>query len=297
MVEVRGVSRLRARLGRSIRHAAGLTQDPPPRCDDPALAFGDVNGVARLVHRELPSMLVGGLGSLFLQMLHPYAMAGVAEHSHYQDDPLARVLQTANFIGATTFGSNDTAQAAIERVLFVHAHVHGVADDGERYDANDPHLLLWVHCAEISMFLGAYQRFGSRRLDAIEADHYVKETANVARRLGVLDPPETLGELHAAILSFRGELRLSPDGALARDFLTRRITTSRAQRVVYWLLVRSSWALLPNYAQDLLGVRARGGRERLVVRPLTSTICALMRLVVPPPPHVARVSPPSTAST
>ena len=28
-------------------------------------------------------MLVGGLGSLFFQMLHPLAMAGVADHSRY----------------------------------------------------------------------------------------------------------------------------------------------------------------------------------------------------------------------
>jgi uncharacterized protein (DUF2236 family) len=290
-------NRVRERTSRSIRHAAGLTHAPPPRCDDPDDAFGDVNGVARLVHRELPSMLVGGIGSLFFQMLHPHAMAGVAQHSRYQEDPLSRVLQTANFIGATTFGSKETAQDAIDRVLLVHSYVHGIADDGAPYDANDPHLVLWVHCAEISMFLTAYRRFGSRALSDEEADHYVKETAHVARVLGAVDPPETVAQLNAALLSFRSELRLSDDGVAARDFLTSRVTSSRAQRCIYWLLVRSAWALLPAYAQELLGVRSRGLRERLVWRPSTRVICRLMRIAVPPPPHVAIVSPPSTATT
>jgi uncharacterized protein (DUF2236 family) len=289
--------RLRQRASLSIRHAAGLTNEPPPRCDDPHEAFGDVHGVARLVHRELPSMLVGGVGSLFFQMLHPHAMAGVAQHSHYQDDPLGRVLQTANFIGATTFGSKETAQVAIDRVLTVHRYVHGIADDGAPYDANDPHLLLWVHCAEIYMFLNAYRRFGSQRISDDEADHYVREMAPLARTLGVLDPPESVAELNAAVLSFRGELRLSADGVTARDFITHRVTKSRTQRAIYGLLVRSSWSLLPAYAQDLLGVRQRGWRDRLVVRPATRVVCFAMRLAVPPPPHVTIVSPPSTATT
>ncbi len=133
---------LRRRANARIRAAAGLNVSPPPRCSDPHEAFGDVYGVARVVHGDLPSMLVGGLGSLFFQMLHPYAMAGVAQHSRYQDDPLGRLLQTANFISATTYGTRATAQGAIERVLSVHRFVHGVADDGQPYDANDPHLLL-----------------------------------------------------------------------------------------------------------------------------------------------------------
>jgi uncharacterized protein (DUF2236 family) len=237
-------------------------------------------------------MLIGGVGSLFFQMLRPHAMAGVAEHSHYQDDPLGRVLQTANFIGATTFGSKETAQIAIDRVLSVHRYVHGVADDGAPYDANDPHLLLWVHCAEIYMFLNAYRRFGSQRLSDDEADHYVKEMAPLARVLGVLDPPEKVEELNAAILRFRRELRLSADGAVARDFITDRVTKSLTQRAVYRLLVRSSWSLLPSYAQDLLGVRQRGWRDHLFVRPATRVVCYAIRLAVPPPPHVAMVRPP-----
>lgn len=37
--------------------------------------------------------------------------------------------------------------------------------DGSSYDANDPHLLLWVHVAEIQSFLMAHQRYGARPLE------------------------------------------------------------------------------------------------------------------------------------
>jgi uncharacterized protein (DUF2236 family) len=291
------VARLRTRANLSIRHSAGLTKDPPPRCDEPDEAYGDVFGVARLVHGDLPAMLVGGLGSLFFQMLHPRAMAGVAQHSRYQDDPLGRLLQTANFINATTYGSKDRANVAIERVLMVHRHVNGVSEDGVAYDANDPHLLLWVHCAEISMFLTSYRRFGARRLSDAEADRYVAEMVPLALDLGVLDPPHDVRALDAALATFRPELRLSADGVVARDFIAYGLMKSRAQRVAYRLFVLSSWELLPAWAQERLGVPQSPLRDRLVIRPLTRAVAWAFRLAVTPVPQVARVRPPSTTTT
>jgi uncharacterized protein (DUF2236 family) len=291
------VARLRTRANLSIRHSAGLTKDPPPRCDEPDEAYGDVFGVARLVHGDLPAMLVGGLGSLFFQMLHPLAMAGVAQHSRYQDDPLGRLLQTANFINATTYGSKDRANVAIERVLMVHRHVNGVSEDGVAYDANDPHLLLWVHCAEISMFLTSYRRFGARRLSDAEADRYVAEMVPLALDLGVLDPPHDVRALDAALATFRPELRLSADGVVARDFIAYGLMKSRAQRVAYRLFVLSSWELLPAWAQERLGVPQSPLRDRLVIRPLTRAVAWAFRLAVTPVPQVARVRPPSTTTT
>lgn len=243
-----------------------------------------MDGVARIVHADLPPMLVGGLGSLFVQMLHPHTMAGVAQHSRYQDDPLGRLLQTANFIGFTTYGTKQEAYASIERVLSVHQDVRGVADDGEAYDANDPHLLAWVHAAETSMFLGAYRRFGQLKLTDEQADTYVREMATLARDLGMIDPPESVAQLDAAILRFRPELRLSADGATARDFVSRGVVHGPTQRLVYWLLVQSSFALMEPWEVELLGVRARPLRNRLFLQPVTWVLCRAIRLFVPPPP-------------
>ena len=274
--------RLRERANRGLRHAIGLTQEPPEACNDPDDAYVAIDSVARIVHGDLPAMLVGGLASLFFEMLHPHTMAGVAQHSRYQDDTLGRVLQTANFLGATTYGSQATAYAAIERVRAIHEGVRGVADDGVDYFANDPHLLAWVHDAGTSMFLRAYQHFGAVTLSDEEADAYVKARVGVARDLGAEHPPGTVAELTAALEAFRPELRLSGDGVVARDFVMRGVLQGSHQRLAYRMLVESSLALLEPWARDLLGVTSRPVRDRLVVRPATLAFGSLVRLAVPP---------------
>ena len=279
-------ARLRKHVNLSIRNAVGLTKEPPPRCDDPEDAYFALDSVARLVHGDLSSMLVGGLGSLFFQMLHPYAMAGVAQHSRYQRDALGRLLQTANFIGFTTYGSRATAHHAIERVLAVHEGVRGVADDGVPYYANDPHLLAWVHAAEVSMFLRAYQRFGRLAITSREADQYVEEMAVLARDMGMVDPPTSVAELEQTIARFRPELRLTPDAEIARDFVSTGVVQGPLQKIAYWLLVQSSFSLMSPWAREMLGVPARGRLLQMVIRSSTSLLCSSLRLFVAPTPRV-----------
>jgi uncharacterized protein (DUF2236 family) len=255
-------------------------------CNDPVKSYFPIDGVARVVHGDLASMLIGGLGSLFLQMLHPHSMAGVAQHSRYEQDPRGRLLQTANFIGRTTYGSKSTAYGDIERVLAVHEAVRGVADDSEAYYANDPHLLAWVHACEVSMFLRAYQNFGKHTITRQDADHYVYEMATLARDLGAENPPTSVLELDAQIEAFRGELRLTNDGVVARDWVIRGFLDTRQQRLVYRLLVNSSYALMQPWSRDLLGVRSSSVANSLLFRPATKFACGLLHQVVPPPKRV-----------
>ncbi len=144
----------------------------------------DDEAVIRRVHAD-SAMFVGGLRALLLQSLHPLAMAGVAEHSDYRSDPWHRLQRTADFLAATTYGPADEAERAVARVHAVHERVVGVAPDGRSYAANDPHLLRWVHVAEVDSFLAAHQRFGETSLLPHERDEYVRDMAVIARALGV----------------------------------------------------------------------------------------------------------------
>ncbi len=291
MSPVRRPDAVRGEIGRRlnlrIRHAVGLTQEPVPMCDDPALAYMPVDGVARLVHGDLSTMIIGGLGSLFLQMLHPHAMAGVAQHSRYQNDALGRLLQTANFIGHTTYGPSSQAHLDIERVLAVHEAVRGVADDGVSYYANDPHLLAWVHACEVSMFLAAYQRHGRVPLSAAESDEYVREMSQLARDLGAQDPPSSVAQLWAQIGAYRDELRLSADGEEARSFVAEEFVTGTVQKIVHRLFVQSSYDLMPDWARVQLGVPPSSRWRRTLVRPATRVLCAFVRRFVPPTQRVS----------
>uniref|UniRef100_UPI0025F0C1A6 oxygenase MpaB family protein n=1 Tax=Phenylobacterium sp. TaxID=1871053 RepID=UPI0025F0C1A6 len=110
------------------------------------------------VHGDFTSMMVGGIAALYLQMLHPAALAGVWDHSDFRKDMLGRLRRTARFIAGTTYGDRREAQALIDHVRSIHDRVSGALPDGRPYSANDPDLLVWVHVAEVSAFLTAYLR-------------------------------------------------------------------------------------------------------------------------------------------
>src|SRR6476469_5902352 len=131
-------------------------QAPVARSDDALCPRG---GVACRVHGDVTGMIVGGVAALLLQMLHPKALAGVWDHSDFQANMHGRLRNTARFIAVTTFGARADAEAAIARVRRIHDHVNGTLPDGTLYDANDPHLLAFVHLAGSAMFLAGYRRF------------------------------------------------------------------------------------------------------------------------------------------
>lgn len=138
-----------------------------------------------------PTMYIGGIRALLLQSLHPLAMAGVAGHSGYQDDPWGRLQRTADYVATTTFARKEDVEKMIDHVRRIHEHIKGELPDGRPYAASDLHLWTWVHCAEIESFLTAYQDLSPRPLTPAECDTYVAQTAISAKILGVTNPPHS----------------------------------------------------------------------------------------------------------
>ncbi|WP_137119674.1 oxygenase MpaB family protein [Segeticoccus rhizosphaerae] len=218
----------------------------------------------RRVHGDT-SMYVGGLRALLLQSLHPLAMAAVADHSGYQSDPWGRLARTSTFIAQTTFGTEEESERAIARVRTVHDHITGTAPDGRSYRADDPHLLSWVHVAEVDSFLRAHQRYGRQPLTAAEADTYVAQTATVARKLGAVDVPGTRAELDADLERFRPELEGTAEAREVARFLLRDTPLSRRARLPYALVSAAAVGLLPAWARVPLGLPHQPVAERTVV--------------------------------
>ena len=275
------VAKFREEAIRRLRKSMGLHGEPPLPDFDPATAYMPVGGMARQIHGDLPAMLIGGLASLLLQMNHPAAMAGVAQFSMYRQDPLGRLYQTAQFLGTTTFGSEHDALAVIDTVRFVHEGVQGTTHLGQRYWANDPRTLLWVHCAETAMFLRAAELYGPRTLSSDDADRYVSEMARVARDLGCAEPPTTAKELASMLEGFRGELDLSPDGLEARNFVLRGVFTNPVEIAAYATLSAAAVNLLPLWARTLLQIPRIPLAENVLVRPAALALATSMRLAIP----------------
>ncbi|GAB3727559.1 oxygenase MpaB family protein [Nocardiopsis nanhaiensis] len=207
----------------------------------------------RRVHGDA-AMFVGGLRALLFQSLHPLAMAAVDAHSGYRGDPWGRLQRTSTFMAVTTYGADADATRAVERVRGVHARVHGTTPDGRDYRADDPHLLGWVHVAEVESFLQCHQRYGKQPLDRAERDAYVADTARVAEALGVVDPPRDMAELHAWLSAYRPELKGTPEARDTARFLLRRPPLPAAVRPAYAALAAGAVAELPPWARRELAL-------------------------------------------
>src|SRR4051794_3896923 len=215
---------------------------------DGARWFGEDRPIRR-VHGDA-AMVVGGLRALLLQSLHPLVMAGVAQHSDYRNDPWGRLQQTSFFVAVTTFGPAREAERAIARVEGVHRRVRGIATDGHAYAASDPHLLHWVHLAEVDSFLAAYQRYGTgAALSQDERDDYIADTSLVAAKLGVSDPPRNEAELHDQLARFRPELAGTAEARQAARFLLLPRPLPVVARLPYSALAAAAVGLLPVWAR------------------------------------------------
>jgi len=225
-------------------------------------------------------MYVGGIRALLLQSLHPLAMAAVDDHSGYRGDPWGRLARTSAFLATTTFGTVADAQQAIDIVRAVHRRIEGTTPDGRPYRADDPHLLRWVHVAEIDSFLAAYQRYGADPLTPAEADTYVAQASRVAIGLGAVGVPTTTAELATALEGYRPELESTAAAREAARFILVRPPVPTLIRAPYAVLAAAAIGLLPGWSRVPLRVPYLPLAEATVVRLAGATAVRSLRWVM-----------------
>lgn len=251
------IEALRQRLASTVR---GVFNDPdagerpvPPSAD----ALFETDSPIRMVHADIVSMMVGGIRSLLLQMLHPHALQGVLDHSNFRADMHGRLRRTARFIAVTTYGHRDDAAKAIERVNRIHAAVGGTLPDGTPYAATDPRTLAWVHVAEATSFLTAYLRHVRPDMPGHEQDEYYRQFAVIARALGADPVPLDRGEAETIFRELRKDLHPSPQAREIADLVLNH-RPEGAPPAVQALLGAEAVALLPSFARAMLGLEKPG---------------------------------------
>ncbi|MFI6130363.1 oxygenase MpaB family protein [Micromonospora sp. NPDC051141] len=173
------------------------------------------------VHEE-PILIVAGLRSLYLQALHPRAMAGVAQNSNYRADAWGRLVRTSTYVATTIYGTTAEAEAAGRRLRMLHARMRATDPvTGEEFRVDEPDLLRWVHVTEVESFVSTARRAGLALTDD-EVDGYYTEQRRAAALVG-LDPagvPGTAAEIEAYYRDVRPELRMTREAAETALFLT-----------------------------------------------------------------------------
>ena len=156
------------------------------------------------VHGSLAT-LVGGVRALLLQAAHPAPLAGVAQHSRYESDPMGRLAGTTRWLTITTFGSTEIIEREAKRVNAMHSKVSGQYTDmagvQSNYRAQDSRFLLWVHCAFTDSFIKSHLALGYPLADG--ADEYVRDWAKSAIPLGLTNTPKSMAELEQTLEDFR----------------------------------------------------------------------------------------------
>jgi uncharacterized protein (DUF2236 family) len=245
-----------------------------PRWFTPDSPIGRVHGDS--------SMFVGGIRAIMLQSMHPAAMQGVADHSGYRGDMWGRLASIANYIAITTFGTERHAMQTINAVRKAHEPVVGTLPDGTPYEANDPHLLAWVHAAEIDSFIEAHRRYGKHPLTPSETDTYVAQCAVVAGHLGVIEPPTSYAMLQQQLADYRPELAGTEAARDAIDFLVRHPDLALPARPAYLSLVAAAVGLLPRWVRAELGLPYVPLADRTVGLALGTAATATIRWAMAP---------------
>jgi uncharacterized protein (DUF2236 family) len=220
-----------------------------------------------------PAAFVGGVRSLLAQAAHPEVVAGVDQHSRYQDDPLGRLSRTSAYVTATTFGATPEVKTAIQTVRRAHGHVKGVSSRGIHYDASDPGYAAWVHNALTDSFLTTNRFYSDHPLTTVEADRFVEEQTRIGSLLGADPLPSTASELSSWVIE-HPDLESSPEMTKVVEFLTSP-PFSPGIKVGYLILLEAAVVTLPPRILKILELNPRPAAEMIGRSAVRSLLWAL----------------------
>lgn len=221
------------------------------------------DSVMRRVYQE--ACIFGGAGrAILLQIAHPLVGRGVAEHSRFADDPLARLRGTMNYVYGVTFGTSEEAEWIAAYVNRVHRHVVGPG-----YSADDPELQRWVAATLYDSARQVYQMVCGPMSEA-DVEELCRDVRRMATALGCPAElwPATVAEFEAYWDGQLADLEIGEDARrIFRDLMYNRTLPwyLRALQPTNRLVTAG---LLPPRVRDEYGLpwnRRRAGMFRVVI--------------------------------
>ncbi len=221
------------------------------------------------VNREMVLLLAGGR-ALLMQLAQPKVAAGVAEHSHFKEDPLGRLHRTMSTMWSIVFDDTARARAALERVQNVHQKVRGVIQQtgslpaGTQYHALDPELLLWVHATLVDSAMVAYDLF-VKPLTPHEQSSYYDDSKKLASLFEIPERtvPPSLADFNSYIkrMLTADVISVGPAArSLAEDILHPRPWSLKVAGPLFALMTAG---LLPGGLREAYGLGWSERKEKI----------------------------------
>ena len=216
------------------------------------------------VNKEMYS-LFGGARALLMQAAHPLVSAGARQTSFYARDPWKRLIRTVQLQLIIAFGSRQEARQTAHRINQLHETINGIDPvTGQRYDALDHDLLLWVHATLEESALLMYERT-VRPLTPSEKNRYHEE--NLISAELVLLPRDHVPPSFADMVEYihtvvTGNDLLLTDVALEVYDLMRGGPVPVFIKPVWQFVAFAARGTLPTELQELFNIRWDSKRQR-----------------------------------
>ena len=227
------------------------------------------DSVAWQVFKNPLALFIGGVTAVILELAEPRVRTGVWQHSSFREQPLARLQRTGLAAMMTVYAARSRARPMIEAVVRRHDRIGGLTPGGQRYRANQPELLDWVHATASFGFLEAHESY-VRCFDDDARDRYYAESRPAALLYGATGAPRSQAGLHMLFEAMQPKLERSD---IVFEFL--RIMAEAPMLPgplgpMQPLLVRAAVEIVPVPVRGRLGLDAhwnlRHWQRRLVMQ-------------------------------
>jgi uncharacterized protein (DUF2236 family) len=223
-------------------------------------------------------LLAGGLRALLLQLAHPAVGHGVAAHSAFETDPLARLRGTLSYIYVVAAGEEDLVRRVARVVGGAHRPVVSGPDAPVAYDARDPALQFWVAATIHDTAVRIVEAVWGP-LPLALADELLARNGRFAVVLGfpAEEWPVTRAAFDAAFAAAAAGLRFDDVTLPVVRALLRARTVPRWIRLVMPAYARTTLRTLPGLRADIEPLLPRGPD----LLPLARRLAPAWRLVPP----------------
>lgn len=232
------------------------------------------------INGDIASVVVGGLGAIVMEILHPSVMAGVQDLSNYREEPERRGKTTFGYVVTTSFANTHAATRLINVVKKMHSQVNGTRPDGVPYRALDPELIGWVHTCIPWAIMTAYERY-NEPLSEEEKDRYLAEQALIGRMGGADDIPESAADLRDYVEAMRPKLAVTAQTLEFFEFLMTMPfgvpLPGPLSRPMHRFQVEAGMSLMPAWARRMTGFDSLAIERRMVYGPSLASYARAIR--------------------